>query len=931
MTAYGAASRSLMAGLLLAAVAIGAMAGNAAESLTFTCLDEATRAPVAGVKIAATVDTTLAYYVTDERGVCEIPFPEGGPRSLAALTLNAEGYVPVAVEWRAGSRPIPDEHTVFLEPGTVIGGTIVDSHEKPVPNALVRITLPVTEEDGVQVLVRDHTETTDEHGRWQCGILPDALTIVNLRVEVDKLSVQQNFRYGAAGRPLEALRDLSDRIVLEERCNVYGGVVAPDGRPIAGASVSVWLTNASWRTARLAKTDGWGRFQVTGCEPGHSAFLVRAPGWAPLLEHGDVQIGGPSRMFTLEQGVQLRLRVVDAAGEPLAGAWVAVDAWRGLEGLLEWQAFTDESGEAVWPNAPSEGISLMAEAAGAQPATLQIPRIKDDVYTIRIGSAIRIRGRVFEENGDLPVAVFEVIPGIRYQEQETIRWMPSWRFEGARGAFSFTLPRSEETINCLKITAPGKAPWISPEIPSDKDEFELVAHLTSAAPLRGRVVDATGKALGGASVYMCTPSVGLYLHNGRLASEFFGTATETGSDGVFELSPELPPFSIVVVSEGGYAFVSSGEWTSGAEVVVHPWAVLRGHARYGEEVLGNHSFRAALYVKEDGIPIPFFEYQAKTDRQGNFEIDHLPPMECCAMFDFAMRDGSAFQWPVEGLALQSESPPAARIGGTGQAVRGSVPLPDEPTTTPQPPVLCILRQIPPGGGCGTPAFQAYTAVRADGGFHFPDVPPGSYVASVNLPRASSEEEERTEFDRLEVEFAVAAPEEGQAPEEIDLGEMIPPERVTLAVKEPVPPFEARLVDGTPVALGDYAGRFLLVDVWATWCGPCHGDTPFLKKVYDEFGDDPRFAMLGISLDSEKDALMAYIEREKIPWPQIFAPEIPGFDITSMWGIEGIPAILLIGPDGTLAAQHLRGEAIAVAVRQALRYSDDTMGENDEQP
>ena len=931
MAVYGAAVRFLMAGFLLSAAAMGAAAGSVAESLTLTCLDQETRAPMAGVKVAATVDTTLAYYVTDERGVCAIAFPEGGPRSLVALTFNAEGYVPVAVEWRVGSRPIPDEHTAFLEPGSEIGGTIVDSHERPVPGALVRITLPVTEEDGRQVLVRDHTETTDEKGTWQCGIMPAALTVVHLRVEADELGVQQTFRYGAGGRPLDALRDLSDRIVLEDRCNVYGGVVGPDGRPVAGAAVSVWPADASWRTARLGRTDAWGRFRVTGCEPGHSAFLVRAPGWAPLLEHGDVETGGACRMFTLEAGRPLRLRVVDAAGEPLPGAWITVDGWRGMEDLLEWQAFADAGGEAVWPDAPSEGISLMAEAAGAQPATLKIPRVKEEVYTIRIGSAIRIRGRVLEESGAVPVENFEVIPGIRYQEEETIRWLPSGRFEGAGGAFSFTLPRSEEITNFVKVSAPGKAPWVSPAISSDKDEVELTAHLAATAPFRGRVIDADGNAVEGVSVYVCTPSAGLYLRNGRLASEFFGVATETGAGGAFELSPELPPFSIVVLSDEGCALVSDREWRTGTEIVVRPWGVLRGHVRYGEERSGNQVFRAALYVKEGGMPMPFFEYQETTDEQGKFQIEHLPRIACCAMFDFVTRDGSMVQWPVEGLALQAESPMTVNIGGTGQSVKGSIALPDSVAATPEAPVVCVLRQITPGGGCGTPVFQAYTAVRADGGFRFPDVPPGSYVASVNLPRASSGEEGRTEFDRLEAEFMVAARNDGQAPEEIDLGEMTVPERVTLTAKEAVPGFEAQLLDGTPVALGDYAGRFLLVDVWATWCGPCRGETPNLKKVYEEFGDDPRFAILGISLDSDKAAFTSYVERESIPWPQVFAGEISGFDITSIWGIEGIPAILLIGPDGTLVAQHLRGEAIGVAVRQALRFSGEKEGGINEQP
>jgi hypothetical protein len=74
----------------------------------------------------------------------------------------------------------------------------------------------------------------------------------------------------------------------------------------------------------------------------------------------------------------------------------------------------------------------------------------------------------------------------------------------------------------------------------------------------------------------------------------------------------------------------------------------------------------------------------------------------------------------------------------------------------------------------------------------------------------------------------------------------------------------------------------------------------------------------VSLDSSKDDLTQYIDREKIPWPQIYCGEVPGLDLPLTWGVDGIPAIFLIGPDGRLLAQHLRGEAIAIAVRQVLR-------------
>lgn len=929
MMANGAVSRQWMAVCIFGAVAIGAVTGSPADSLALTCLDQATRTPVAGARVAATVDTTLTYYVTDAQGHCEIPLPEGGPRSLVALSLNAEQYVPVVVEWRVGARPVPAGHTVFLEPGTTIGGTVLNAREEPVPNTSVRITLPVTESNGKQVLLRDHVERTGEDGTWRCGIVPANVAVVQLRVEAPTLSVQQNFRYGDGGRPIEPLRDLSDRLVLEDRCVVYGGVIGTDGKPIGGANVAVWLADSSWRTARLATTDAWGRFRVTGCPPGKSTLLVRAHGWAPLLEHGDIARQQPGRTFALERGCPLRVRVVDAAGEPLPGAWLSVEAWRGIEGLLDWQAFADEEGEALWEHAPAEGLSLVAEAAGAEPGTIKIPRVKDEIYTIRIGSAVRVRGRVLEEDSDRPVTVFEVTPGIRPENVATIRWLSSRRFEGAGGAFSFSLPRDAKIANFIKITAPGRAPWISAEIPFGRDDFELTARLSEAAPLKGRALDEQGRPVPGASVYLCTHSDGLYFRNGVLAGEFLGPAAETGPDGSFELSPELPPYSIVVIAEHGCAFCTSDDWTTGKAVDIQPWSTLRGRVRSGDAAVPHQSFRMALYVEDRDIPVPLFEYQGKTTEQGDFEAGKIPPMRCRAVFDFVLPDGLAFQWPTETLALQPGSSVETLVGGMGQVVTGTVPLPEETAATPVFAIMCTIQRTPAQPGSREPVYQARTPLGPDGTFLFPDVPAGSYVASVAVPRVASAEDESSAVDRLELAFEVPAREDGTPPEVVDLGDMASLPKVTLAAGEALPGFDAYLLDETPVSLADYAGRFVLVDVWATWCGPCFKEIPHLKKIYAQFGDDPRFAMLGISLDSSKDELTACIARENILWPQIYAGEVPGLDIPLIWGIDAIPAILLIGPDGTLVAQHLRGEAIGVAVRQALQFSGETEGGSDE--
>ena len=121
------------------------------------------------------------------------------------------------------------------------------------------------------------------------------------------------------------------------------------------------------------------------------------------------------------------------------------------------------------------------------------------------------------------------------------------------------------------------------------------------------------------------------------------------------------------------------------------------------------------------------------------------------------------------------------------------------------------------------------------------------------------------------------------------------------------------VDG--VKFSDFIGKgkYVLVDFWASWCGPCRGEMPNLRSVYEKYHGD-KFDMLSVAVWDKPEDTVKAAEEEKIVWNQIInAQRIP----TDIYGIQGIPHIILFGPDGTILKRNLRGEAIAKAVEEAL--------------
>ena len=172
------------------------------------------------------------------------------------------------------------------------------------------------------------------------------------------------------------------------------------------------------------------------------------------------------------------------------------------------------------------------------------------------------------------------------------------------------------------------------------------------------------------------------------------------------------------------------------------------------------------------------------------------------------------------------------------------------------------------------------------------------------------------LDQLKATRAKISPTLADCPYVKDLDGIIG-QLENVQIGKTAPEFSLPDTAGVAVSLCDFRGKYVLLDFWASWCPPCRRENPNVVKAFQDY-KDKNFTIIGISLDNNKDKWLKAIADDNLTWTHVSDLKYWDSEIPALYGVRGIPANVLLNPDGVIIAKNITGEDLPNTLKEVIK-------------